>query len=95
MKLLGNNKNKINKDKNFENVPNLEITELVLVDCNIANSDYQQDSKVLSTFIPNICFAQLLDVSPKNFIFLKAFNAEFSYFEIWFPDQSSKPLEIS
>ena len=40
MKLLGNNKNKINKDKNFENVPNLEITELVLVDCNIANSDY-------------------------------------------------------
>ena len=44
MKLLGSNKNKITKDKNGENVPHLEITEVVLVHCNIVNNDYQQDS---------------------------------------------------
>ena len=37
MKLLGSTENKISKDKNGENVPHLEITEVVLVHCNIAN----------------------------------------------------------
>ena len=36
MKLLGSNKSKITKHENDENVPNLEITEIVLVNCNIA-----------------------------------------------------------
>ena len=39
MKLLGNTENKITKDKNVENVSHLEITEVVLVHCNIVN-DY-------------------------------------------------------
>ena len=43
MKLLRSTKNKITKDKNGENVPHLEITEVVLVRCNILNNDYQQD----------------------------------------------------
>ena len=43
MKLLGSTGNKITKDKNGENVPHLEITEVVLVHCNIVNNDYQQD----------------------------------------------------
>ena len=50
MKLLGSTKNKINKDKNGENVSHLQITEVVLVHCNIANNDYQQDSRVLHVF---------------------------------------------
>ena len=50
MKLLGSTKNKITKDETVENVPHLEITELVLVHCNIVNNDYQQDSKVLIHF---------------------------------------------
>ena len=54
MKLLGSTDNKITKDKIGENVPHLEITELVLVDCNIVNNDYQQDSIVLYIFVPNI-----------------------------------------
>ena len=41
MKLLGSTENKITKDKNGENVPHLEITEVVLVHCNIVNNDYQ------------------------------------------------------
>ena len=94
MKLLGSTKSKINEDKYGENVPHLEITEVVLVPCNIANNDYQQDSRVLYvTFVLNK-LVQLLDISSKNFIFLKTFDSEFLYIEVWFTDQNFKPLEI-
>ena len=54
MKLLRSTKNKITKEKkNGENVPHLEITEAVLVHCDIVNNDYQQDSRELYTFVPN------------------------------------------
>ena len=43
MKLLGTTKSKITKDKNGENVPHLEIVELILVHCSLVNNDYQQD----------------------------------------------------
>ena len=76
MKLLGSTKNKITKDKNGENVPHLEITEVVLVHCNIVNNDYQQDSRVLYTFVPNKPFGSLLKICPTNQIFLKTFNSE-------------------
>ena len=71
MKLLRSTKIKINKDKNGGSNPHLEITEVVLIHCNIVNNDYQQDSRVLPTFVPNQPFSQLLGISPKNFIFLK------------------------
>ena len=45
------------------------------------------------TSVPNKLFNQLLHISPKN-IFLKIFNSEFSYIELWFADQNSKVLEI-
>ena len=67
IKLLESTKSKTTKDKNGENVPHLEITEVVLVHCNIVNNDYQQDSRVLYTFVPNKSFGQLLDISPKKF----------------------------
>ena len=75
MKLLGNTENEITKDKDGENVPHLEITEVILVHCNIVNSDYQQDSRVLYTFVSNKPFRSLLEISPAN-IFLKTFNSE-------------------
>ena len=59
MKLLGSTENKITKDKNGENVPHLEITEVVLVHCNIVNNDYQQDSRALYTFVPHTSFGSL------------------------------------
>ena len=93
MKLLGSTENKITKDKNGENVPHLEITEVVLVHCNIVNNDYQQDSRVLYTFVPNKPFGSLLEISPTNHIFLKTFNSEFRDIEVWFTDQNSQPLE--
>ena len=69
MKLLGSTKNKITKDKNSENVPHLEITEVVLVHFNIVDNDYQQDSRVLYTFVPNKLFSSLVEISPTNHIF--------------------------
>ena len=56
MKLLGSTENKIAKNKNGENVPQFEITEVVLVHCNIVNNDYQQDSRVLYIFVTNKSF---------------------------------------
>ena len=47
MKLLGSTENEITKDKNGENLPHLEITEVILVHCNIVNNDYQQDSSLV------------------------------------------------
>ena len=75
---------KIRTNENGENVIHLEITEVVLVHFNIANNDYQQDSIVLYTFVPNKSFGILLNISPKNFIFFKDFNSEFSNIEVWF-----------
>ena len=43
---------------------------------------------------PNKSFRQLLNISLKDFVFLKAFNSEFSYMEVWGTDQNFKPLEI-
>ena len=71
-----------------------EITEVILVHCNIVNNDYQQDSIVLYTFVSNKSFGQLLDIFPPKNIFLKTFNSEFSYIEVWFTDQNSKLQEI-
>ena len=76
MKLLGSTENKITEDKNGENVPQLEITEVVLFHCDIVNNDYQQDSRVLHTFVPNKPFGSLFEISPTNHIFLKTFNSE-------------------
>ena len=70
MKLLGSTKNKITKDKNSENVPHLEITEVVLVRCNIVNNNYQRDLRLLYKFVLNKPFGSLLEISPKNHIFL-------------------------
>ena len=94
MKLLGSAENKITKDKNGENVSHLEVLELVLVHCNIVNNYYQQNSRILYTFVPNKKFGSLLEISATNHIFLKTFGSEFQEIKIWFTDQASKPLEV-
>ena len=73
MKLLGSTKN---KDKNGENVPHLEITEVILVPVtnitiDIVNNDYQYGSKALYTFVRNKPFGSLLEISLINHIFFK------------------------
>ena len=71
MKLLGITDNKVTKDKNGFNEPRLEITEVELVQCNIISNEYQQNSSVLYTVVPNESFDQLLDVSSKKVCFKK------------------------
>ena len=87
MKLLGSTESKITKGKLGENVPHLEIVELVLLHCNLVNNDYRQDSRILYTFVPNKELGSLLEISP-------TFNSEFQEVKIWFTDQTSKPLEL-
>ena len=79
MKLLGNTKNKVSKDINGESVSHLEVTEVVLVHCNVVNNDYQHDSRVFNAFTPNKSFGQILDISPINLIILSTFNSEFPF----------------
>ena len=78
MKLLGSTKSKITKNENGKNAL-IEITEVILVHCNTVNNNYQQNPRVLHTFIPNKSFGQLLDISPKNFVFLKLLTRIFIY----------------
>ena len=59
MKLLGNTESKITKDKNGENFPHLETVELVFINCNIVNNNYQQNSRILYTFVPDKPFGSL------------------------------------
>ena len=94
MQLLGSLKKDIDQNKDGEIVPKLETVEVVLVQCNLVNNNYQQASKVLFTFVPNKQFGQLITISPHSLTMLKITNAEFSFIEIWFTDQSNRPLEI-
>ena len=103
MNLLRSIKSKITEDKNGEILPHLEITEAILVHCNIANNDYQQHSRVFYILVPNKSFSQLLDILylyfifyiPKNFIFSKKLLTEnFHILKYGLLLQSCKPLEI-
>ena len=94
MKLLGSTESEITEDKNGENVPHLQIAELILIHWNLVNNNYQQNSRMLYTFTPDKPFGSLLQISHPNCIFLKTFNSEFQEIKVWFTDQNSKPLEI-
>ena len=63
------------------------MADVVFVHCNIVNNDYQQDSRVLYTFVPNESIGHFLDFLPKIFKFLKRSGSEFLCID-------SKPLEI-
>ena len=86
MKLFKSIKNKM---------PHLEIAEVFIALCNIANNNCQQNSRVLYTCFSNKLFRGMLHVSTTNLIILKTFNSEFSYIEVWFTDQNYEPQEIA
>ena len=94
--ILRKHKKGVDKDKNGENVPKLEIVlvEVVLVHCNSVKNDYQHASKVLFLFVPKKKFGQLINISPDAFTMMITANTELSYVEVWFTDQSSKALEV-
>ena len=86
-------KKDVDQDKDREDVPKLESVEVVLVLFNLVNNSYQQTSKILFTFVPNIRFGQ--SIAPDLFTMLNTINTEFSSIEVWFTDQNSKQLEIA
>ena len=94
MKLLGITESKITKNKNGKSVSHLEIVELVLIHCNLVNNNYQQNPRILYTFVPKKPYGSLLETSPPNHMFLKTFNSEFQKIKVWFVDQNSRPLEV-
>ena len=68
--------------------------KVVLVLCKLVNNSYQQESKVLLTFVPNKQFGQLIIISPHSLTMLKTTSAEFQSIQLWFTDQNNRPLEI-
>ena len=74
----------------------LEVVEVVLVQCNLVDNQYQQKFEVLYTFTPNKSYAYLLIccVEPINLVFSKTYNTEFDEMIITFKDQNSRLLEI-
>ena len=77
MKLLRSTERKITNNEYCENVAYLEITEAVIIHCNVINNN---------AFLLDKSFDQLLDISPKIFTFLEIFNSDFSYIAVWFTD---------
>ena len=93
MKLSGSTKKDADQDKDRDDVPKLEFVKVVLVHCNLVNNNYQELFKVLFTCVPNNQFGQLINISPHSLTMLNTANTKFSSMEVWFTDQSSKPLE--
>ena len=84
----------IRKTKNGENVPNLEVVEVISVaEINLVHNQCQGKSEVLYTFTPNKFYAYLLNVEQSNLIFLKTHNTEFDKIIITFTNQNSRPFE--
>ena len=75
-------------------MPSLEVTEVVLVQCNLVDNQYQWKSQVLCTFTPNKYYAYLLHVEPCNLMLLKTYNTEFENLTIKFTDQNGRLIEI-
>ena len=84
--IIHSSKKDIDQNKDDEIFPKSESVEVVLVHCNLVNSNYQQASKVLFTFVPNKQFDSLT--------VLNTTIAIFSFIEVWFTDQNNRPLEI-
>ena len=94
MELLGSTKKYIDKDKDWEDVPNLESVEVVLVHSNLVNNSYQQASKVLFSFVSNKQFGQLKTIELHVLTMLKTANAKFQSIQVWFTDQNNRSHEI-
>ena len=90
MKLFGSTKKLIDKTKNGEHVLILEAVEVVIVQCNLVEDQYQQKSEILYISTPNKSDAYLLNVEPSNLVFLKTHNTEFDEIIIMFTGQNGR-----
>ena len=93
MKLLGDGP-VVDKDKNGDNVLELEQVYSVLLHCSVVCNDYLQNSKLLYTFVPSKSFGQLLVIELKALVQSKTTDSVFDYIEIWITDQNKRSLQI-
>ena len=84
----------IDQTKNRKNVPSLEVVEVVVVQCNLVDNQYQQKLKVLYTFMPNKFYAYLVNIEPSNLVFLKTYKTDSDEIITKFMDNIGRPLEI-
>ena len=94
IKLFDSTKKLMGKTKKGQKVPSIEVVEVVLVQCNLVDNQYQQKPELLYTFTPNKSYAYLLNVEPSNLVFLKTYNTEFDEIIKTFSDQNDRPLKI-
>ena len=95
IKLFGSTKKLIEKTKNEEKVSSLQTVEVVLIQFNLVDNQYRQNStKVLYTFTLNKSYVYLFNVEPNNLVFLKTYNTDFDGIIATFTDQNDRPLEI-
>ena len=90
MKLFGSLKKLIDKTKNVVKIPSLEVLQVVLVQCNLVDNQYQQKSEVLYIITPNKSYAYLLNVEPSSLVFLKTCNTEFDEIIMTFTDKNNR-----
>ena len=93
-KLFGSTKKLIDKTKDGESVPSIEVVEVVLVLCNLVDNQYQEKPEVIYAFMPNKSYAYLLNLESGNSVVLKTYNTEFDKIIITFTGQNGRPLEI-
>ena len=84
----------LEKTKNGEKVPYLEVVEVVLVQCNLVDNQYQQKFDVSCIFTPNKSYVYLLNIEPSYLMYLKIYDTKFHEIIITFTDQNGRPLEI-
>ena len=70
-------KKTIDKTKNWEKVPTLEVVEVVLIQSNLTDNQYQQSSEVIWNFTYDKLYTYFFIVEPSNLKFLKTYNTDF------------------
>ena len=90
LKLWRSAKKDVDQDKGGEDVPKLETVEVVLVHCNLVNTNYKQASKVLFIFVPNKQFGQVITTASHSLTIPNTTTTELLSTEVWFNDQNSK-----
>ena len=88
MKLLGEGPI-IEKNKNGDNVSELENVNSALIHSNIVPNAYLQNNKLLYTFVPDKDFGQLLVIRPTELIQSRTTDSTFDFIEIWITDQNN------
>ena len=81
------------KKSSWKGWKRIEIVEVVLVQCNLVDNQYQQRFEVFYTFTPNKSYAYFLNVEPSNLMFLKTYNTEYDEIIVTVMDANSRPLE--